>query len=110
MSSRRSTSAGTAMRFAGEQAKSGRSPPAAGSTHVASGRGDHPHVGSRDSPRRWRASICFQHLVKLVLELRRQLVDRVEKQRAARSELELAREQDVVRIDVATSRRAACRC
>ena len=74
MSSRRSASAGTAMLVPGEEAKQRTQAPALPFVgEVASGGGDHPHVGRRRLAAGARRLAILQLLMKLELERRRKL-------------------------------------
>ena len=78
----------------GEEPKQGTQAPALPFMgKVASGGGDHPHVGHRRLAAGARSLAILQLLMKLELDRRRKLEDGVKKQSATRSELQLARQQ-----------------
>ena len=81
-----------AIRLREQQAEERIEPPALCITRqIAGRRGDHAHVGHGAVARRAARSRCSRAFRRsALLELRRQLVNGVEEQRAARGELELA--------------------
>ena len=94
----RSTSGGTLTRFAWSAWKSGETRPAAAVADRASSRRSVGPSGTPDSPRDRRLRSRSIVRVEAILQRRRQLVHRIEKDRTARCQLESAAEEGLVSI------------
>ena len=82
----------------GERLKQRQEPALRRLTPILRRRGNQPHVRDARLTARWLASTAFQRRVESALKVWRQVVHRIEKQRAARCQIESARDERLFQI------------